>query len=436
MSLSNSAAGLLQVVERYQEVVRQERLIETEEEMEKKLKNCLEQIHEIEKMAEVDEELEMERIEEILGEIGRTCSKKIREESAAKFPKTVLLTHENKNFVLSKNITRPQIVKAPQWEGAHGNRTDQNVPYFGQRNLELLRKMHVLLGRAEKSVEAPSVVVKTDEEFERAVEEIEKELFIGVDIKAHRFRSYGGVLCYVQISTPEKLYILDAVALKNIREKLLFLANGRIGKLMFKMGKKRSMLEKALGREVPECYDVSAVHPSLSGTSVRALIKDALGGSRAKRLHLCDWRYRGMTEEMKRQMEDDVKCILPVFSLSVRNDTLEEFLRKMQAEERAAEPAGPESFAAKFSLELTQGLKETYLLREFIAKQEDESPSYVLTDYQMKELLEKMPRTPEEVFSLFVKVSPLFKAHLNNFLRVLHHEKKSDTFSIEGLKNL
>jgi len=61
--------------------------------------------------------------------------------------------------------------------------------------------------------ETPFAFVQTEQELLEAVEEIEKYAEIAVDLKHHQMRSYLGLTCLMQLSTREKDYVIDVLAL-------------------------------------------------------------------------------------------------------------------------------------------------------------------------------------------------------------------------------
>ena len=58
------------------------------------------------------------------------------------------------------------------------------------------------------------VHVTTENQYNEALEDLEKQKVVGVDIEGTSLDPYSSILLTVQIGTPEKSYIFDARALK------------------------------------------------------------------------------------------------------------------------------------------------------------------------------------------------------------------------------
>ncbi len=67
------------------------------------------------------------------------------------------------------------------------------------------------LNRAETTLR----LIQNSDELTEAAMEIRRENEVAVDLEHHALRSYQGFVCLLQMSTRDKDYVIDAVALRN-----------------------------------------------------------------------------------------------------------------------------------------------------------------------------------------------------------------------------
>ena len=171
---------------------------------------------------------------------------------------------------------------------------------------------------------------------------------------------------------------------------------------------------------------------------MRQIAHRCLGVHTQRKYMMIDWRYRDTTREMQTQMENDIQYMLPACVQAVRSMTYSKFAHivaeaytKHTYTHRASTV---EAYARQYKMQVTKELREVYKLREFIAQQEDESTSYVMTDRQMAQFVIQQPATPEAAYKMLYRVSTLLKANMTNFMRVLHTDKRHGTFSMHALR--
>ncbi|KAI5190755.1 exosome complex exonuclease RRP6 [Nematocida sp. AWRm77] len=439
MSLTQASSKLIATLEAFLGVIKQERLIVSEEDVSARRKECLSLAEDIESTLAIEEHALMEKIEKILDVTARCCSKlpvdASAEGSLAK-PKTVLLTHKNKAFVLSKNIPRPQIDfkdKEGKYSVTRQEKADSSIGLSARALSHAdLQRAYCTLEKEECCTPHGCCIVSTKEELEQVNALIEKEAVVGVDVKMHTFRSYRGFVCFLQVATSKCVYVFDVLALRKHTEMLSFLSSAQVLKVFYNLPKKAYWIKKDMGISVVQGIDLAALDKD--ARSLNASIRAHLGLVQAQVYTLVDWRLRDITAEMQKQMENEVQHLVPLSVALVRGMSLEKFAEQLSVlEEYVPLVSTPESFSLRYGVPLTQKVVDVFSLRDFIAKQEDESPAFVLTNRQMQMFLSASPKTPEETFALFPRISSLFKANLTNFLRVLHTHTKPKPFNMAQL---
>lgn len=450
MLLSHSTERLSKILSKYSTIIKQEKLILTEEEIHKKIELSKKLISETKALLEIDSLEMLKRIEGILEDIHKTCTNThSAEESALPEQKTILLeTARKRKFILSVNIPRPQtsfkdkinnyVMKA---EGFVGTYRKEAEPVEGilesttdQETLQFLYKSLLEINTASGVNGIHYIASKED--CRMANEDILEKTVIGVDVKTHRFRSYKGFTCYIQVSTSNAIYIFDMMALRNHSELLTFW-EAPIVKVFYKELEKKEWLKKDLNYRV--LHSVNLL--SFSGLPreihrLGAAVKYATGENLEKQFHLVDWRHTPMSQEMYIELIEQVKYLLPVAVSLARSTNMQEFVEAYRyAQEPTKQKLTPEALMMANQIEPEESLVKIFLLRDFIAKQEDESPQFLMTDRQLITFIREKPSTPEEVFALFQNISPLFKANLNNFIKLLQPKRSQISFNMTALKN-
>src|SRR5699024_7317434 len=97
-----------------------------------------------------------------------------------------------------------------------------------------------------------------------------------------------------------------------------------------------------------------------------------------------DWRYRPITREVHKHLVDQVLYLLPLLCKIAQDLSSISFCQRLCAQTDVKFSSDTASeFAKKYGIKETPILIEIFLLRQFIAKQEDESPHFVMTDRQL-----------------------------------------------------
>lgn len=61
----------------------------------------------------------------------------------------------------------------------------------------------------------PLVEINSANQLSELVEELRKHKIIAIDLEHHSYRSFMGITCLMQISTVERDYLIDTLALRN-----------------------------------------------------------------------------------------------------------------------------------------------------------------------------------------------------------------------------
>ncbi|KAK1347838.1 exosome complex exonuclease Rrp6 [Hamiltosporidium tvaerminnensis] len=265
-------------------------------------------------------------------------------------------------------------------------------------------------------------------------EAIKSEKIICVDVKQHTFRSFRGYTTYLLLLSPSHSFIIDAVTLQYEIPKLSFL-NCSIKKI------------------VPNtnCLEILKRDFNLEMGCVYNLEKD-----NNYRSVIVDWRINPLTEELYDfafekifnsiiKIKEDLSendCegrssfrITPITEEGIDMATINNLTPIKTGISEIDEKELARIFSRKYNFYNDGELLGKILkLRYFIAKSEDESLQFVMTDEQVQNVVVNKPSNIEQFFSCFDRISPLVRIHISDFLLTIK-EKKSG-FDIDKLKSL
>ncbi|KAI5193309.1 exosome complex exonuclease RRP6 [Nematocida minor] len=454
MFLTQATDRLSKTLTKYSSIIQQEKLIIPENELREKTEHCRQLIQEIENTLQTDSFSLLQEVENICEDIHKVCANlKITEESILPPQKTILLKIENKNFILSKNIPRPQInfkdrrrnnYSVEETKTTEKHTLPAEIPLNQGSTAEsdetfrnTLSFLHSSLLSLHETPEKKNVqYISTEEDCKMANSLILQQNVIGVDAKKHTFRSYNGFTCYIQVSTHDSIFLFDMIALRNHSKLLTFWDVESIVKVFYKEKKKTEWLRKDLKYTIKSTVDIMNMHGMPAHiNSLHSAICEITGNIVKKQFHLVDWRYKPISQEILSELETGVGYLLEIAAELARNTTQEEFVDKYRNTcEEEKTKTDPEEFCNKYGVEMNESFLKIFLLRDFIAKEEDESPQFLMTDRQLAMFIKTQPASPEDVFKVFPNISPLFKANLNNFLNLLKIKTKPTSFNMTALK--
>mmetsp|Transcript_795 Transcript_795/g.1325 ORF Transcript_795/g.1325 Transcript_795/m.1325 type:complete len:958 (-) Transcript_795:82-2955(-) len=160
------------------------------------------------------------------------------------------------------------------------------------------------------------------DELQRAVEEMECFKEIAIDLEHHSYRSFQGITCLMQVSTREKDYIIDTLALR--RDMSIFLplfSDPEVVKVFHGCDSDILWLQRDFGLYVVNCFDTYHAAKALRypALSLSHLLKYHCGITLNKKHQLSDWRQRPLPSDMIEYARSDTHYLLYIYDC-VRRD--------------------------------------------------------------------------------------------------------------------
>jgi len=239
------------------------------------------------------------------------------------------------------------------------------------------------------------------------------EARVGLDTEFLRERTYRAQLCLVQLSAPHDAACVDPLALDRLTPLAALLGAPGVTKVMHACRQDLEVLLPVAGLTRP-VFDTQ-IAAALTGLPAQVgyaeLVRRLLGRELPKSHTRADWSRRPLSSEQLDYALDDVRYLLPLAQ------ALEEQLARLGrlpwlAEELAAlEDEGALSVAPEQAWLRLRGLREldagrVRLARELAAwrersaAQHNRPRGWILEDAVLREMVMRVPRTPEELSAI------------------------------------
>ncbi|CAL1281683.1 unnamed protein product [Larinioides sclopetarius] len=304
--------------------------------------------------------------------------------------------------------------------------------------------------------ETPLVIVKTEEQLKKMCDELSKVKEIAVDLEHHSYRSFQGFTCLMQISTRETDYIIDVLEL---RSEMFILnevfTNPKIVKVLHGADMDVLWLQRDFGVYIVNLFDTGQAARVLhfAHLSLAYLLKHYCRFDMDKRFQLADWRIRPLPAEMIKYAREDTHYLLYVYDC-LKNDLIKggndmknllqsTFDRsKVICAKKYQKPLFDDDKYLElyrkskkmFNAKQLYCLKELFEWRDRIARENDESISYVLPNHMMLQIAEALPREQQGILACCNPIPPLVKQQLNELHSIILRANESSLKQLEQME--
>ncbi|KAK4166577.1 exosome complex exonuclease rrp6 [Cladorrhinum sp. PSN259] len=304
--------------------------------------------------------------------------------------------------------------------------------------------------------------VDTFEGVLEMLEDLRKASEIAIDLEHHDFRTYTGLLSLMQISTREKDWIVDTLV--PWRHKLEVLnevfADPKILKVFHGAYMDIIWLQRDLGLYIVGLFDTHHASDILlySGRSLAFLLKKFVDFDADKKYQLADWRIRPLPDEMFYYARSDTHFLLYIYDM-LRNELitaadqqeyqhpdgkpLDRVLQKSKevSLQRYEHPTlDPETglgsrgwfnvlvkSSALLNGEQFSVYKAVWAWRDNLARREDESTPFIMTQQMMLDIARIVPTDKKALWSLLDVNARQLKVHLDDLFDVIQKAKVKGT---------
>lgn len=289
-----------------------------------------------------------------------------------------------------------------------------------------------------KMEETPLVYVDTEAALKNMIAELAEVTEIAVDVEHHSYRTFQGITCLLQLSTRTKDYIVDALALReDLHELNEVFANPKICKVFHGADCDIEWLQRDLSVYVVNMFDThqAAKRLSFARLSLSFLLKHYCQIDADKSFQLADWRIRPLPEELIVYARQDTHYLLYISDV-LHNELVKQANGQINLLQNVYQLSTEVCKRRYIKMKLTAdshmelyrkskrifdnrqlyAFKELFVWRDKIAREEDESTSYVLPNHMMLQISEILPREMQGILACCNPIPPLVRQNLH----VLH----------------
>ncbi|CEF67350.1 Exosome component 10 [Strongyloides ratti] len=332
-----------------------------------------------------------------------------------------------------------------EWKGYANddNEIDKHPYIYELRSLEisedLLKEQAVV--PVKSLSDTPLLFVNTTEGLENIIQYLKTQKEFAVDLEHHSLHSFLGITCLIQISTYERDIIIDPFPIWRDMWKLNDpFSDPNILKIFHGAKFDIIWLQRDFGIYVVNMLDTQCVMKVLNITplGLASLIYCYFSVELDKKYQLADWRYRPLTYEMIQYARSDTHYLLGAKAFIVnhclrsgnRNHNLirvafEEstLLCMNHFEQPRLEIEVYGSFKKRFELfSPLQKLvfRRLYRWRDEMARMEDESLEYIMTENALYSIVECHPIDVQSLLCTCVPTPPYLLKHANEISSMLY----------------
>ncbi len=266
--------------------------------------------------------------------------------------------------------------------------------------------------RAAETKPTPFTWVASVDAFQHLVEILLPTSRIAIDIEADSLYHYFEKVCLIQISTDSETFILDPLAVKDLRALGPIMADVAVEKVFHAANYDLFCLRRDYNFAFKNLFDthVAAQLMGYEQLGLDALLEKLLGIAHSKRRQRDDWSRRPLAPEQLEYAAMDTHHLMQLRDLleqQIREKgrlawAREEFesLAELETQEKEFDAEGFRRIKGSRNISLQQLaiLRALYLLRDRYAREMDVPPFKVLNNSVLVELAQKPPRTPREMF--------------------------------------
>ncbi|XP_001660547.2 exosome component 10 isoform X1 [Aedes aegypti] len=284
----------------------------------------------------------------------------------------------------------------------------------------------------------PLDIIDKESQLPGLLKELKAAKELAIDLEHHSYRTYQGFTCLMQISTRSKDYIIDTLAL---REELHILnevfTNPKVVKVLHGAISDIEWLQRDLSLYIVNMFDTGEAAKVLefSRIGLQFLLKHYCNIDTDKAYQLADWRIRPIPHNFIEYARKDTHYLLYIYD-RMRNELIAKgasFLPTVynkstyMCKQRYVKPVINEDAIMNiyrrskhvFDQRQMYAFREILYWRDKLARQEDESPGYVLPQHMALDIASKLPREMQGIIACCTPVPSLVRQHLHTIHQII-----------------
>lgn len=274
----------------------------------------------------------------------------------------------------------------------------------------------------------PLLMITTVEELQVLLPQLKQCTELAIDLEHHSLRSYQGMTCLMQLSTRTTDILVDPLTLwPHMSLFLDVFTDPNIVKVLHGADSDVVWLQRDFGLYIVNLFDTgqAARELQLPSCGLAALLKRFCQVNTDKSYQLADWRVRPLTAPMLQYARIDTHYLLYLYDL-LRQDLISQSLKLHKDPQVLLSNVFHRSRDISLKVYLKpdytyMGIRRTSVLgeqsrhvldelarwRDSLARQLDESPSFLLCGEALLGVAASLPETAKELMGMVRRPSPL-----------------------------
>ena len=260
----------------------------------------------------------------------------------------------------------------------------------------------------------PPIFIEKQADFDAVLDVLNKERFLAVDTEANSLYAYREQVCLIQLSTPEKDYIIDPLSIGDIFGLGDVFSDPDIEKVFHASEYDILILHDEYQFEFKNLFDTMLAAQILGRTKLGldALMDELFGIIVNKKYQRANWGKRPLDDDMLRYAQMDTHYLVQIRQFlgdelektGLSPIAQEDFSRACKVYQHTREnnedPWWRLNGSKKLSPEKAAILKQLYLFRERIAKKKNLPVFKILSSQSLLQLAEKCPKNTRQLSKL------------------------------------
>jgi exosome complex exonuclease RRP6 len=334
---------------------------------------------------------------------------------------------------LGASARPPQVSTAAAAELLH---LQDDFPHPYAAELDAFEPTDDLFGPVQASPPAafedtPFSFVNSLDDLHAAIAHLNNHSEVAIDLENHSYRSFQGFLCLMQLSTRDKDFVIDTIALRSHMHLFLDLfTNPTVVKVFHGADSDIVWLQRDFGLYLVNMFDTGQAARLLNkpSFSLAYLLRTYCNFEADKQYQLADWRLRPIPEVMLKYARSDTHFLLYIYDC-IRNELAERdnashnvsrevwrrstslCLKRYQKEEFSLEACERiiQERRLQSNLAKVLAIRAIFDWRDRMARDEDESVHYVLPKHMMISIVERLPKDVPSLLACCTPIPPLVR---------------------------
>ncbi len=259
-----------------------------------------------------------------------------------------------------------------------------------------------------------AVLIDNEKLLENLGLQLQTEPLLGIDTESDSYYSYEDKICMLQVSVPAADYIVDPLAISDLKPLKPIFADEQIEKIFHDGTNDIKGLKADFGFYCRNIFDTAVAWRMIAGEhkGLAYLLEIHFGISHNKKFQKWDWRKRPLQETQIKYAQIDTHYLIPLRNILCEKlealgltERFREKMKSLETLEKTPRRFNPNGFwrlkgAQNLDSDSLRVLKELYRYRESIAQRLNKAAFRVINGDLMIRLARRKPKTLKEILSL------------------------------------